>query len=108
MALRTCARPNGGATEDDGSWNDEIVAGQALVACEAARMLVYRVVDQRSRGLPPNAESSLARVAIVGADHAVANFGLDFPPEAFSGVVLPLLKPHHRSHPRQKPARARR
>jgi alkylation response protein AidB-like acyl-CoA dehydrogenase len=82
----------------DGSWNDEVVryrAGQALAACEAACMLVYRVVDQRARGLPPNAESSLARVAIVSADHAVANFALDFLPDAFASDVIPLLKPHH-------------
>jgi alkylation response protein AidB-like acyl-CoA dehydrogenase len=82
----------------DGSWKDEIVryrAGQALAACEAARMLVYRVVDQRARGLPPNAESSLARVAIVSADHAVASFALDFLPDAFASDVIPLLKPHH-------------
>ena len=81
-----------------GAWKDDIVryrAGQALAACEAARMLVYRVVDQRSRGVTPNAESSLARVAIVAADHAVANFALDFLPDAFSGDVVPLLKPHH-------------
>jgi alkylation response protein AidB-like acyl-CoA dehydrogenase len=87
-----------GQLKANGSWNDDVVkfrAGQALAACEAARMLVYRVVDQRSRGLPPNAESSLARVAIVEADHAVANFALDFLPEAFSSDVLPLLKPHH-------------
>jgi alkylation response protein AidB-like acyl-CoA dehydrogenase len=82
----------------DGAWKDDIVrfrAGQALAACEAARMLVYRVVDQRSRGVTPNAESSLARVAIVAADHAVANFALDFLPDAFSGDIVPLLKPHH-------------
>jgi alkylation response protein AidB-like acyl-CoA dehydrogenase len=82
----------------DGAWKDDIVryrAGQALAACEAARMLVYRVVDQRARGLPPNAESSLARVAIVTADHAVANFALDFLPDAFASDIIPLLKPHH-------------
>jgi alkylation response protein AidB-like acyl-CoA dehydrogenase len=87
-----------GQLKANGSWSDDVIkfrAGQALAACEAARMLVYRVVDQRSRGLPPNAESSLARVAIVEADHAVANFALDFLPEAFSSDVLPLLKPHH-------------
>src|SRR5690606_7586001 len=30
-------------------------AARALTACEAARLLVYRVVDQRARGLPPSA-----------------------------------------------------
>ncbi len=82
----------------DGSWNDDIVrykAGQALAACEAARMLVYRVVDQRARGLPPNAESSLARVATVAAETAVANFALDVLPDAFSSDIIPLLKSHH-------------
>ncbi|GGC85264.1 acyl-CoA dehydrogenase family protein [Chelatococcus reniformis] len=82
----------------DGSWRDDIVrhrAGQALAACEAARVLVYRVVDQRARGLPPNAESSLTRVAVAAADHAVANFALDFLPDAFADDSIHLLKPHH-------------
>jgi alkylation response protein AidB-like acyl-CoA dehydrogenase len=83
---------------DDGRFDDAIVrarAGQALAACEAARLLVYRVVDQRARGLPPGAESNLARVAMVAADHAVANFGLDFLGDAFCGDAQPLLLAHH-------------
>ncbi|CAN5265749.1 acyl-CoA dehydrogenase family protein [soil metagenome] len=70
-------------------------AGAALAACEAARMLVYRVVDQRSRGLPPSADASLARVAVVAADHAVADFGIDFLGDTFTGNAFPLHLSHH-------------
>ncbi|MES2972277.1 MAG: acyl-CoA dehydrogenase family protein [Pseudomonadota bacterium] len=81
-----------------GRFRDAVVksrAGAALAACEAARMLVYRVVDQRARGMPPTADSSLARVAVVEADHAVADFGLDFLGETFSTADAPLLLSHH-------------
>jgi alkylation response protein AidB-like acyl-CoA dehydrogenase len=81
-----------------GRFDEAIVrarAGQALAACEAARLLVYRVVDQRARGLPPNADSNLARVAVVAADHAVSDFGLDFLPDAYCGDGEPLLLAHH-------------
>jgi alkylation response protein AidB-like acyl-CoA dehydrogenase len=82
----------------DGRFDDAIVrarAGQALAACEAARLLVYRVVDQRARGLPPNADSNLARVAVVAADQAVSDFGLDFLGDAYCGDAEPLLLAHH-------------
>ena len=81
-----------------GRFDDAIVrsrAGQALAACEAARLLVYRVVDQRARGLPPSAESNLARVAVAAADHAVSDFGLDFLADGFCGEDEPLLLAHH-------------
>jgi alkylation response protein AidB-like acyl-CoA dehydrogenase len=81
-----------------GAWRDEHIrfrAGQALATCEAARMLVYQVVDQRARGLPPSADASLARIAVVSADHAVASFTLEFLPDSFVADDLPLLKPQH-------------
>jgi alkylation response protein AidB-like acyl-CoA dehydrogenase len=70
-------------------------AGEAAAACEAARMLVYRVVDQRARGEPSGAESNLARVAVIAADHAVADFANDFLPDALSGLEHPALLAHH-------------
>ncbi len=82
----------------DGRFGDSLVtnrAGRALAACEAARLLVYRVVDQRARGLPPGADANLARVAVVAADHAVTDFALDFLPEAFTGSGHPLEQAHH-------------
>lgn len=84
--------------KEEGRWNDEYIrfrAGQTLSACEAARMLVYRVVDERSRGAAPSSESSLARFAVVNADHAVSNFALEFLPHCYADDTLPLLKPHH-------------
>lgn len=84
--------------QTDGHFDDSIVrarAGQALAACEAARLLVYRVVDQRARDLPPSAESNLARVAVVVADHAVSNFGLDYFGDALCGDDWPLMLAHH-------------
>lgn len=70
-------------------------AGHALAACEAARVLVYRVVDERSRGLPPSADSSLARIAVVAAEHAVADFGMEFLSETFTGNDFPMHLSHH-------------
>lgn len=70
-------------------------AGRALAACEAARMQVYRIVHERASNLPPSAESSLARVAVVNAEHAVADFGLDFLPETYTGRDFPMHLSHH-------------
>jgi alkylation response protein AidB-like acyl-CoA dehydrogenase len=92
--LNTCV----GRLKELGLWHDELIrfrAGQALAACEAARVLVYQVAGQRARGLPPSADASLARVAVIAADHAVANFALEFLPDSFVQNDLPLLLPHH-------------
>jgi len=70
-------------------------AGSASAACEAARLLVYRIVDARSRGENLGAEASLARIAVTEADQAVTNFGLDFLPDAFSGHDYPDYLAHH-------------
>ncbi len=70
-------------------------AAQALAACEAARMLVYRVVDERARGLPPSAVSNVARVAVVKADHAVSDFALAYFGDALCGDGWPLVQAHH-------------
>lgn len=82
----------------EGRFADPVIrcrAGQAVAACEAARLLVYRVVDQRARGLPPSADASLARTAVVAADHAVADFALDTLPDMVSGLDHPLIWSHH-------------
>jgi alkylation response protein AidB-like acyl-CoA dehydrogenase len=73
-------------------------AGRALAACEAARLLVYKIVDQRARGRAPTPESSLARWAVVVADHAVTNFALEYLPESFSDETgLSVLAHHERA-----------
>ena len=70
-------------------------AGAARAACEAARILVYRVVDKRARGEAIGAEANLARVAVIEAEHAVTDFGLDFLSDTFSGQDFPLFQSHH-------------
>jgi alkylation response protein AidB-like acyl-CoA dehydrogenase len=49
------------------------VAGEAWTACEAARVLHYRVIDERAKQLPPSANANLARVATVQAERVVAD-----------------------------------
>ncbi|MEN8183602.1 MAG: acyl-CoA dehydrogenase family protein, partial [Myxococcota bacterium] len=48
---------------------------QALV--DAARLLTYRVIDQRAHAEPPSAESNVARVAGTRAEQAVADLALE-------------------------------
>ncbi|MCB1464113.1 MAG: acyl-CoA dehydrogenase family protein [Nitratireductor sp.] len=84
-----------------GQFSDSVVrsrAAAAAAACEAARLQVYRVVDGRARGLAPGNESNLARLAVVAAEHAVADFGMDFLPDCFSGSKhLSMLSHHERA-----------
>ena len=51
--------------------------GHARALCEAARVLTYRVIDQRVHGQPPTADSNLARVAGTDAEQAVADLALE-------------------------------
>lgn len=46
--------------------------GVAKAACEAARVLSYRVIDERARNMPPSPNGNLARVAMVQAERLVA------------------------------------
>jgi alkylation response protein AidB-like acyl-CoA dehydrogenase len=69
-----------------GRWFDnplaQAKAAEALAMAEATRLLVYKVIDHRVRNLPPTADTSVARFAIMQSDRAAANFILDFAPEA--------------------------
>jgi alkylation response protein AidB-like acyl-CoA dehydrogenase len=81
----------------DGRWSDPIVqdrAGRALAYCEAARMLVYRVVDQKAQGLPADGFASLARWSVVLADNTVNDFLTEFLPDGLLGAD-PLQLAHH-------------
>lgn len=81
-----------------GQFGDPVIrtrAAEVASACESARLLVYRVVDGRTRGAAPDSESNLARVAVVAADHAVTDFGMDFLPDLFSGGDHPAVLSHH-------------
>jgi alkylation response protein AidB-like acyl-CoA dehydrogenase len=51
--------------------------GEARAVCEAARLLSYRVIDQRAHGLPPSADTNVARVAGTLAERAVSDLALE-------------------------------
>jgi alkylation response protein AidB-like acyl-CoA dehydrogenase len=59
--------------------DDELLArlGEARALCEAGRVLSYRVVDQRAHGLPPSADTNVARVAGTAAEQWVADLALE-------------------------------
>ncbi|WP_174274696.1 acyl-CoA dehydrogenase family protein, partial [Sphingomonas bacterium] len=81
----------------DGRWIDPVVqdrAGRALMLCEAARMLVYKVVDGKAQGAAPDAFGSLARWAVVRADNGVNDFMTEFLPDGLLGAD-PLQQAHH-------------
>ena len=81
----------------DGRFEDPVVqdrAGRVLAKVEAARMMVYRVVYERAKDQPISAYGSLARYILVEADHAVADFVLEFLPSGMLGGD-PLQQAHH-------------
>lgn len=81
----------------DGRFEDPVIkdrAGRVLAKCEAARMMVYRVVDERAKGAPPSAFGNLARFSVVQADHAVSDFMLEYMPEGMLGDD-PMQQAHH-------------
>ena len=71
-----------------------ITAGRTAALCEAARLSAYSMVDQRVRGVVNTGGASSARVATVMAERAVAEFVVEFVPEALCEAE-PLLKAHH-------------
>ncbi len=50
---------------------------QARAACEAARLQCYKVIDARTKGAAPSADTNLARIGLVRADRLVAEFLAD-------------------------------
>lgn len=51
--------------------------GAARAACEAARLLVYRVVDERAKEQPPSPNAYVARAAMVRAERMVGELAMD-------------------------------
>jgi len=50
---------------------------EARALCEAARMLTYRVIDQRAHDLPPSTDTQIARVANTRADARVGELAVE-------------------------------
>ena len=51
--------------------------GEARAVCEGARMLAYRVIDERAAGLPASPNANLARAAMVQAERVVGDLAMD-------------------------------
>jgi alkylation response protein AidB-like acyl-CoA dehydrogenase len=65
--------------KEQGRFDDPIVRarlGEAKAAIEAARMLAYRVVDERAHLLPPTPNAYVARASMVRAEKLVAEVAL--------------------------------
>ena len=71
-------------------------AAQAFASCEAARMMAYEAVDQRTKSRPGSGVASMARYAIVLAERQVADFVLDWTPHLFSSDADPMVATHHK------------
>jgi alkylation response protein AidB-like acyl-CoA dehydrogenase len=69
-------------------------AAKATALCEAARMASYAIVSRRAAGEAIGAESSSARFATVMAERGVAEFVVEYLPEALADAE-PYLKMHH-------------
>jgi len=83
--------------KEQGRWDDPVLqerAGRALQLCEAARMLVYRVVDGKANDLPPDDFGAVARWSVVLADNGVNEFMTEFLPEGLLGSD-PMQQAHH-------------
>ncbi len=83
--------------KDEGSWaryDVKAEAGHAAALCEAARMASYAIVTRRAAGEAVGAESSSARFATVMAERRVAEFVVEYLPEALADAH-PYLKMHH-------------
>ncbi|NND69618.1 MAG: acyl-CoA dehydrogenase [Halioglobus sp.] len=69
-----------------GMLEDPIVVdrlGEARALCEAARVLVYKVIDLRAKDQPPTADTQLARVLSTNCDNAIGRLALEiFGPES--------------------------
>ena len=72
----------------------KLEAAHAAALCEAARMMSYAIIDRRCRGEAVGAEASSARFATVMAERRVAEFVVEYLPEAL-GEEHPYLKMHH-------------
>lgn len=80
-----------------GGWAGEAVkieAAHAAALCEAARNASYAIVTRRAHGEAIGAESSSARFATVMAERRVAEFIVEYLPEALADAH-PYLKMHH-------------
>lgn len=86
-----------GLLKANGRWQGEAVkieAARAAALCETARNACYAIVEKRVQDLPIGAEASSARYNVVLAERAVAEFVVEYVPQALIDAE-PYLKMHH-------------
>ncbi|GGH62584.1 acyl-CoA dehydrogenase [Frigidibacter albus] len=82
-----------------GRFSDSAVrtrAARARVACEAARLQAYQIIDGRVKGLPPTAATSTTRYSMVMADKMVADFLGDYLGDELIRNVSPAMSAAYR------------
>jgi alkylation response protein AidB-like acyl-CoA dehydrogenase len=83
--------------QDQEEWSSEAVkieAANCAALCEAARMANYAIVTRRAKGDVIGSETSSARLATIMAERRVAEFVVEYLPEALADTH-PYLKMHH-------------
>ena len=83
--------------QEHGEFDNDAVriqAAEAAALCESARLSSYAIVDKKARGENIGSEASSARFGVVMAERKVAEFVVEFVPEALCAQE-PLLKAHH-------------
>ena len=71
------------------------IPADVIAKFEAARLLTYRVVDQRVRRIPDNAEANLSRIAALEAVEELMDFLAQYVPDCLAGGD-PLLEDYYR------------
>lgn len=83
--------------KEQGRFDDPIVQdrlGRAYAYCQAARMMVYRVIHDRAKDRPQSAYGNLARWSVVRADHAANDALTELASDGLLGADL-LQQAHH-------------
>jgi alkylation response protein AidB-like acyl-CoA dehydrogenase len=84
--------------KDENRFDDPVMqarAGQIVSKFEAARLLTYRVVDQRVRRIPDTSEANLCRIAALEAVEELMDFLAQYVPDCLAGGD-PLLEDYYR------------
>jgi alkylation response protein AidB-like acyl-CoA dehydrogenase len=84
--------------KDENRFDDPVMqarAGQIVSTFEAARLLTYRVVDQRVRRIPDTSEANLCRIAALEAVEELMDFLAQYVPDCLAGGN-PLLEDYYR------------
>lgn len=71
-------------------------AARVAIACEAARMLTYRAIDDRAKLRASGPEANMVRWSMAMADKATNEFISDFVPEALTTGDFPYLLTYYR------------